>query len=456
MTETPGELILIRHGRATPRQGTELDAQRELTKRGREELEKILPELSAHLNSASQFQLGTSPLPRAFQTAEIIGRYLGTDKIEQFDWIAQGEYTGLQERLKNLKPSSSLVIVGHEPHLGRWSRQFSGFTVPFKKAMAVGFRVTSLEPLRAWPAWMITPETAGLRDMDIEGGQPVLCAFQKILRFKLRGIFQMLQKFLDHPEDPETAHQLRVSIRAFRSLLSFIRPKLDQMQYQHVQLQTKKLSQRLGHLREIDILKWEWLKLRKTYPELTRKKSALLAVLETERQREQAEICGGAEMMLSAVFDIWNWLNGDLAAEAEEAKGQKQKQGQTFEDFSRKRIGSGIKKTAAYLKTADYTDFSNIHGLRIQFKKLRYVLKELDPLLHLKSKGSIKSFEALQDLFGSYCDAERNLALLNELNGRYADPAFCFESGILWGHQTFTAGEKLEKIKNFDGRILPA
>ncbi len=454
MTETRGELILIRHGKADPREESADDAQRQLTENGIKELKKILPELKSHLESTSALELCSSSLVRAVQTAQIIAGDLEINEIQQLDWIENGSYTRLYEKLKDLKPSASLIVVGHEPHLSDWARQLTGFRIPFRKGTAVGFHIQPAEPLRAEPKWMILPETADPQNLNIKRSQPALQAFQRILRFQLHEIFIMLRKFIDAPDEPETAHQFRVRVRTFRSTLSFIKPLLGPEYYQTLQEQMKKLAQMMGRIREIDVLKMEWVKLLETHPELVREPSALTAVLASERQKEQTKIYSSTSEMMADLFNVWDWVENAFVPEiitATEAESRKKSEKEhSFENYSANRVRRWIKQANAGLQTMDTNDFGSIHAMRIRFKKLRYALNALNPLLELEKAATILSMKKLQDIFGDYCDTERNLIILKELNDQHTGEKMSLESGIMSGYQVRIGEENLDEIKRID------
>lgn len=71
----------------------------------------------------------------------------------------------------------------------------------------------------------------------------------------------------------------------------------------------------------------------------------------------------------------------------------------------------------------------------------------LNPLLQLESKEVVALMTELPEMLGNYCDTERNLSLLKELNAKYASLELCFESGIMSGYQARIAEEKLDEIK---------
>ena len=369
--ETYSEIILIRHGKADPRDALIEDAQRKLTGNGIRDLEKMMPALIAHLGPAENLRFCSSPLLRALETAQIIADHIKIETIEQQDWIATGDFSALTEKRKNLEPNLSLVITGHEPSLSEWSNQLSGYTIPFRKGTAVGFRVLSTEPLRAEPKWIVMPETVDPDDLKIKRNQPALQGYQKILRVQLHDIFDMLQKFLEAPQDPESAHQYRVKIRTFRSVLTFIKPLLPPEKYQTVQDRMRTLAQLMGYLREIDVLQMEWVGLLERHPNLIEGESMLTNVLTSERDQELAKISDGlAEKTLSTLFDVWNWVEDELPAEPvsepETEIDEAFSQPQSFRTYSEKRFNSWKKKAIFQLKSFNYNEFASVHAMRIR------------------------------------------------------------------------------------------
>lgn len=453
MTGISGKLILIRHAKAEPLEKSSEDSQRRLTKTGIEDLKKILPELKEYFIAAEEILLCSSQKLRSLQTAEVIADYFGINEIEKHDWISNGNIDGLLAKLKQMKPVSSLVIIGHEPHLSDWSRQLCGSSaIPFSKAMAVGFQISSGEQIKAKPIWMIHPQTIRLQELNTKRKQPALGEFQKILRFQLQEILRMHYKFTISPEDPEPVHQLRVRIRSFRSVLSFLKPLLDQEPYQMIQDQLRSLSQLAGDLRELDVLSQEWTNLLEMYPGLLPHESVLTAILKSEREKEQSESCLAISTeIIPIVFGIWNLIDRELSKQdlvTEATEQRKSLKAISFEGFSNLRIDSWMKKAGKRLKKENFSsDFQAIHALRIRLKKLRYVLEILNPQLHLESKATLTSLKTIQNTLGEYCNTIKNLSILKELNHRYENHDLSYESGLLSGYQIRLAEQKMAEIK---------
>ena len=117
------ELYLIRHGMAKEHQPGLKNEERQLTAEGREKTEKIAQRL---VKLSFNFDLIlTSPLVRAYQTAEILiaaglSSQLETSDHLSFDGNIQNWW---QEWLKPRKypQKTKLALVGHEPSLSHWA-----------------------------------------------------------------------------------------------------------------------------------------------------------------------------------------------------------------------------------------------------------------------------------------------------------------------------------------------
>jgi len=162
------EVYLIRHGIAAPHGTYADDEKRPLTEKGRLKTTKVAEHLLA---SGLKFDLIlTSPLIRAFQTAEILqqtGLSLNTElflplkpegNIEQ--WLEWQE----QWHLNN--PNGKLALVGHQPDLGNWAEILIWGTIKeqivVKKAGVVGLKIPDIGTpvcrsklfLLTYPKWM--------------------------------------------------------------------------------------------------------------------------------------------------------------------------------------------------------------------------------------------------------------------------------------------------------------
>ncbi len=136
-------VILFRHGPAGQQDAVRWpdDGKRPLTKRGIERTARAADGLRRFVGGAPR--VVTSPLERARQTARILGEAIAPgSRTETLEALAPGAPIRETLRaLKDLKSGASVVLVGHEPHLGKLAGALlfglSGAALPMKKAGAV-------------------------------------------------------------------------------------------------------------------------------------------------------------------------------------------------------------------------------------------------------------------------------------------------------------------------------
>ncbi len=114
------ELYIVRHGEAGQAmlvRGRADDA-RELTREGRKETAEVAKALRAL--GCSPERIGTSPLPRARQTAEILAEALDAEKeLESCKFLSPGSDAEALIRWLRDARADSVMIVGHMPDLAQ-------------------------------------------------------------------------------------------------------------------------------------------------------------------------------------------------------------------------------------------------------------------------------------------------------------------------------------------------
>lgn len=133
------------------------DAQRRLTEKGRDKMNKAARGLQKLLKGHSEIRIWTSPLPRARETAEIAAAALGIKEITEYKAIMEGNLEQLAQDWKDCSQESCLVIVGHEPFLSSWSSRICGVALPFKKGAAAGFNIDPRQGPEGRLRWFLQP-----------------------------------------------------------------------------------------------------------------------------------------------------------------------------------------------------------------------------------------------------------------------------------------------------------
>jgi phosphohistidine phosphatase len=158
------ELYLMRHGIAEAQVGSQTDAERKLTKEGRQKTEKVAQQLVA---GDLRFDLIlASPLVRAYQTAEILIAAGLSSELEQSDLLTNtgNIHKWLTDWLEPRQYShkTKLALVGHEPNLSNWAEILvwgaSKGCIVLKKAGMIGIKLPEVgSPLGQSQMFLLIP-----------------------------------------------------------------------------------------------------------------------------------------------------------------------------------------------------------------------------------------------------------------------------------------------------------
>lgn len=163
------KVYLIRHGIAAERVTYTNDEQRPLIDRGREKTLEVAKRLLA---AGLKFDvLLSSPLVRAYQTAEILQQEGLAEDIQSFAPLKpDGEIEQWLEWLQTWQvktPNGKLALVGHQPDLGDWAEMLIWGSIKgqiiVKKAGVIGIEIPSIGTpisrstlfLLTSPKWMV-------------------------------------------------------------------------------------------------------------------------------------------------------------------------------------------------------------------------------------------------------------------------------------------------------------
>lgn len=152
------KLYFLRHGLAADREtwaGDDFD--RPLTDEGKERMAREAATL-AKLNLNPDLIL-TSPLVRAYQTAEIAAQHLNlTDKLATDERLSPGFGTNELAKILTAYPEAkALMLVGHEPDLSQVIGDLIGGGRVICKKGSLACVELSNKSLRGELAWLIPP-----------------------------------------------------------------------------------------------------------------------------------------------------------------------------------------------------------------------------------------------------------------------------------------------------------
>lgn len=163
------EVYLIRHGIAAEKGTYADDEQRPLIKKGQDKTAQVAQRL---VRVGLKFDLLlSSPLVRAYQTAEILQQAGLAQTIETFAPLkpdgAIAEWVEWQQQYQAQHPDAKIALVGHQPDLGNWAEMLLWGAIKdqieVKKSGIIGLKIPQVGTpiarstlfLHVSPKWLI-------------------------------------------------------------------------------------------------------------------------------------------------------------------------------------------------------------------------------------------------------------------------------------------------------------
>jgi len=255
---------------------------------------------------------------------------------------------------------------------------------------------------------------------NLKATDPAQQAILHMLKHLVTSARQQEQGLVDDI-DTEYAHQYRVALRKARSLISLFKTCLPQQPRNALKHQFKQLAQRSNRLRDLDV----FLLDRNHYvtllpPALGPGLDKAFQRIQRQRNREQKQLTA---LLSSAEYqdEVQHLMTTlDQAQQPLTNKGTK-----AIRPLAVKKIARHYRQICRDgLDIDDTTADAVIHALRIECKKLRYLLELFSELFHRnRIKRLIKKLKHLQDILGRFNDLTVQQAFLSHLATTTRDSA---------------------------------
>ncbi len=379
------------------------DADRTVAARARALFNKNIRKLNNQLDFGGA-RIWSGPDAGAKLTAKLLAAALNLPEPECHAFILDGTYEDLVAQLGEIKELDSLFIVGAEPNLSRWSAKISGVRPLIDEGGLFALCLDSLDPLKGRPIGRSgtriegDPETAEQLDFT---------EFRDALLDQINTIQERLAMFEANPSDLVTTHQFRVSIRVARSLLSFAGPLFSESEYHVFRERLKVIGGQFGYLRELDVLLEQW----SDFVADVAGRTTLSYYLMGRRKIEERKVIHHVDSIsISNELDMFQtWLEN-----------QPQDSKEDFESFADRRFTAWNRRALKVLRALNYREWSEVHALRIRYKKIRYVQRAF-PCFDRQSILSGERLKEMQDDLGRICDTYVNTHILRTM---FSDPDF--------------------------------
>ncbi|MBN2241639.1 MAG: CHAD domain-containing protein [Acidobacteria bacterium] len=259
-------------------------------------------------------------------------------------------------------------------------------------------------------------------------------------------------------EDPEILHQYRVSLRRMRSLTALLKQVFTGQERETIRVCLKQAMQITNRLRDLDVQINEVRALGPSIPDALQ--TGLDQIMQRLRGERELEFQSVRKRLEAAEFEA---RFGPVSAILDENKGPVPKK---ISDLLAPAILKRYQKIAQdTAKIEGEIKPNQLHGLRVSFKKLRYLVDFFPQLLCRDPvKPLLKDLKKLQTLLGRYNDlCVLEALLLGQARQHPGDSAALMTLGaiIMQAHQKRDrlAGKSIAAVRDFcseeRGDLLP-
>ncbi len=245
------------------------------------------------------------------------------------------------------------------------------------------------------------PERPNLQPDDLmsEGGRKVLAFhFGKLLA---------RQADVLASEDSEAVHQMRVATRRLRSTMRIFRPYYRWNALKPLRAALKETAERLGAVRDLDVYREHLARYAKEQPSARRRDLRLIDAQLGERHAAlRAELCDHLNSAAHHAFlsDFAAFLQTPYAAARPSPDDQPMPR--RICEIAPRLIYEQYGVVRAYEPHLATASAERLHALRIEVKRLRYLIEAFGELLGTRAEVVVDACKRLQDFLGELQDAK--------------------------------------------------
>ncbi len=238
---------------------------------------------------------------------------------------------------------------------------------------------------------------------SISPEQPVYSAVYAYLAYEFANA-RCYEAGILHDQDPEFLHQYRVCLRRSRAIISLVKALLPEKQQKCLSVLLKELMQKTNLLRDLDVY-------------LQKKDSFFMQLADKHHKGLEAFFADIEQRRAEQLKEVCDWLRGNsyqqrcreiqIQLQAIQVAVPPSRAKKSCAGYGRKAVWKRFKKVSARAgKIAAHSVDSKIHKLRIDCKKLRYLLEYFAPLFKADAYWhELKSLKKLQDYLGDFNDS---------------------------------------------------
>ena len=419
-------LVLVRHGKAMPLSEGQQDIDRPLSEAGIRSLRASFPhQLSMLDRETGTVEIWSSPALRALQTAELLESALGKRKtsigeaIQEHDSLWNQDEDAFLAEL-NACEADTVFAIGHNPFVENFANSVSDASLPCATGalvcLSVAFEddaenLTSATSSRARLLWFAQGPISQRWKTLVQLEEAIADAADTVERRR--------EAFFENPEDIETLHKFRVSIRTLRSLIAFVKPWQNTEQNAETQILLRDIVRYTSKLRELDV-----------FAEQARESSTgseeLAVFCESEAACERERVIKALQSKrLTKKLERALTLSRSLTWK------KRLNQKGLVSGKVRAQFDALVDNLENELVSLKLSEVERTHDIRKRAKRVRYAAESFTSILGDDAPAIAKGMTAHQDNLGAVCDARVNIALINEFLEREIPEHLAWELTLL-------------------------
>ena len=256
--------------------------------------------------------------------------------------------------------------------------------------------------------------------LGVRADEPMAEAGRKILRFHFE---RMLSSEDDtrKGEDIEALHRMRVATRRQRAAFRIVSPYFKRKSVDAFRDELRELADRLGAVRDLDVL----IESAERYRSSLRGEAAAAftsLVEEWRGRRDDARHALLRHLDSDEYRDFTKGYGEFLSSPGAGVKGgaDPSPHPQQVRHVLPAEVWDHYGRVRAYETVMTWASMETIHSLRIEAKRLRYLLEFFTEVLSSGIAGAVESLVRLQDHIGELHDADVTIGLLRDFLMRHA------------------------------------
>lgn len=231
---------------------------------------------------------------------------------------------------------------------------------------------------------------------------------QRVLLKRAKKVRISYYDFINNPFDEAHVHRLRVNIRKLRGILNILKKAMYKDDYIRLNSALKNIALTVSHLRDIDVLSELAGEIAKDEPEMSEHYQEMFFYLKETRYEEMKKA------LEKITEEKTEYRLDQIESKVASLKFKKKySENEELKQFLNMRLSRKYQNLMDEYEVKDTNNYSQIHEIRKDAKKLRFGARYLGKLTELNYKWISKDANKIQKELGEITDHHVYMQLLH-------------------------------------------